>query len=366
MPTKLIVLTFDSPTGADAMLETLEDLQDNDLIELLNAVIVTKDVKDNVQVRQPLEVGPGKGAAFGALTGAVIGMLGGPGGAIVGLVSGAVTGSATGAALEAGVPKEDIEALAVDELEPYESALLVYLDDFWVDQLEQTAKALDATITHQIVVEQHEITREEAAEVRKEKVDAAYKSWQANIDEARASVTALRQQIDSDMQADRAAIQKQIDSAKTQLDTLSKRVLQTLRAWQQQIDAHITELETQAKNANAEAKADIQRRLASAQEAGLSVRTHVKDTLSARLNGLKSDIDNLKAQADKASGEAKDKLNQRVAKLQAGWEAEQKRLKELDKAQGEAWDKMAKSIDEAVTTYDSEIDEAEAEFKKKA
>ncbi len=95
MNTDLFVLTFDSPTGADSMLQTLKDLQDDYFIELLDAVIVTKDSTGNVQIRQPLTVDPGKGAAFGALTGAIVGMLGGPGGAIVGLVSGAVTGGAT-------------------------------------------------------------------------------------------------------------------------------------------------------------------------------------------------------------------------------------------------------------------------------
>src|SRR5215470_4993996 len=98
MKTDLFVLTFDSPTGADSMLQSLKDLQDYEFIELLDAVVVTKDAAGNIQVHQPLTVAPGRGAAFGALTGAIVGMLGGPGGALVGLVSGAVTGGATAAA----------------------------------------------------------------------------------------------------------------------------------------------------------------------------------------------------------------------------------------------------------------------------
>src|SRR5215467_5487559 len=125
MNTELTVLTFHSSTGADTMLKSLKDLQDDGFIELLDAVVVTRDSSGKVQIRQPLEVGPGKGAAFGALTGAIVGMLGGPGGALVGLVSGAVTGGATAAAWEAGLPQDDIKAMAVDELRPNESALLV-------------------------------------------------------------------------------------------------------------------------------------------------------------------------------------------------------------------------------------------------
>src|SRR5262245_47904829 len=108
MATELMVLKFSTPTGANDMLEVLEKVQDQDFIELLDAVIVTKDVNQKVQVYQPLEVGPGKGAAFGALTGAVVGLLGGPAGAIVGFASGAVTGGVAAAAMEAGLPEDEI------------------------------------------------------------------------------------------------------------------------------------------------------------------------------------------------------------------------------------------------------------------
>jgi len=68
----LNVLTFDSATVADALLQTLKDLQADDFIGPLEAVIVTEDSKNKVEVRQPLDVGPGRGAAFGAASGAVI------------------------------------------------------------------------------------------------------------------------------------------------------------------------------------------------------------------------------------------------------------------------------------------------------
>jgi uncharacterized membrane protein len=363
MNTELIVLTFDSPTGADAMLQTLKELQADDFIELLEAVVVTKDSRGKVEVRQPLNVGPGRGAAFGAVSGAVIGLLGGPGGAVVGLVSGAVTGAATAAAIEAGVPKAGIESLAVDELEPGESALLVYLDEVWIDQIEQTAADLVTSIAVHSLAEEHKIAREKAAQVRKEEIDAAYKSWQAKIDKLHTSVTSLRQQAVTSLQADQAAIQKQIHSANAKLDATYKEVLHTLQAWQRQIDTNIHELEAEAKQANAAAKADIERRLASDREARQAVRTHVKDTLAMRLNSLKTDIDNLKSRAVQAQGQAKEKLDQRVAKLQADLAAERKRLDALDKANDAAWDQMVKSIDQAFDTFDASMREAETESK---
>ncbi len=366
MNTDLIILTFDSPTGADSMLQTLKNLQDDNFIELLDAVIVTKDARGSVQLRQPLAVGPDKGAAFGALTGAIVGMLGGPGGAIVGLVSGAVTGGATAAAWEAGLPQDDIKAMAVDELRPNESALMVYIDEVWLDQIEQAAKDLTANIARHVVHTERKIAREKAAELGKEKIAAAYKSWQAKIDSQRASVAALRQQVASGVKANQAVIQKQIDSANAAVHTTYKNVLQTLAAWQRQIDVNMDELQAEADQATAEAKADTDRRLAAAKEARATLRADVKATLTARLNALKADIDNLKAQAAKAQGQAKDRLNQRVARLQADWDAEQKRLDQLDTAEGEAWDQMVKSIDDAFDAYDTSIYQAENDYAKTA
>ena len=319
--------------------------------------------KGNVEIRQPLEVGPGKGAAFGAVTGAIVGLLGGPGGAFVGLVSGAVTGGAAGAIMASGLPQADIKKMAVDELRRGEAALMVYIDEAWIDQIEQAATDVAADIAHHIVKEERKIAREKAAAVRKERIDGAFKSWQAKLDNLRASVTALRQKAVSGLQSDRAAIQSQIDSANAKLNATYKNVLQTLRAWQKQVDDNINEFEANVKDANAEAKADTESRLAAAKEARQALRTHVKETLSATLNDLKSRIENVKAQAAKAQGQAKEELNQRVAKLEANWAAEQKRMEALDSAYGAAWDQMVKGMEEALDTFEDSVREAETETK---
>ena len=364
MNTDLIVATFNTLTGADGLLKTLKDLQSDDFIEILDAVTVTKDAKGKVEVRQPLEVGPGKGAAFGALTGTIVGLLGGPAGALVGLVSGAATGGVAAAAMEAGLPQKDIKAMAVDGLEPGGSALMVYIDEVWIDEIEDAARAMDAKIARHKVQEKRQIAREKAAELRKEKFDAATKAWQAKVDKLQASVTTLRQQVDSGMKSDRAAFQKQLDITNATLQTMYKNMLQTLRVWQHQVEDDIADLEAEARSANAEAKAAIDRRLASDKEARAALRAHVKDTLTARHNAMKADIEHLKAEAAKAEGQVKEELNQRVAKLQADWDAERTRIDQLDKAEGEAYVQMAKSIDEAYDSYVDAMNEAETKYAK--
>lgn len=314
MNTELQIFTFNTLTGADGMFGALKELQNNDFIELLDAVIITKDLNNKVEVRQPLEVGPAKGAAFGALTGAVVGLLGGPGGAIVGFAAGALTGSATGAALEAELPTADIKALALEELDPGDSALVVYIDEIWIDQIEQAAEDFGAAVHRQILSDQRKAEREERATVRKEKIDAAYKSWQAKLDQQRASITALQQRASTALQADRDALQKQIAQANARLEETHQNILHRLQVWQQQIDADLKALEAEIKRSNAKAKAD---------------------------------------------------LDQRVAKLQADIAAERQRIDQMEKADDAAWDVMAKGINDAINGYWAAIDEAANEIESK-
>jgi uncharacterized membrane protein len=364
MNTDLTIFTFNSTTGAEAMLKTLQDLQNDNFIEIMDAVTVIKDSAGHVQVYQPLEIGPGKGAAFGALTGTIVGLLGGPSGALVGLVSGAVTGGAAAAVIESGLPQDDIRAMAVDELRPGESALMVYVDEVWMDQLEDAARSLDAAFARHMVREEQKLARGKAAELRQEKIDAAYKDWQAKVDNLRKNAEALRQQAITGLQADQAAIQAKLNSANAALHKTYENMLQTLQAWKHQIDADIDTFEAEAKAARSDAKAQIDRRIAVDQEARAAVRAHVKDTLTARQNSLKADLERLQAQAAQAQGQVKADLGQRVAKLQADWDAEQKRIDQLDEAEGAAFDQMVKSIEEAYTSYRSAVDEAETKYAK--
>lgn len=358
MNTGLQVFTFDTLTGADGMFGALKELQNDDFIELLDAVIITKDLNNKVEVRQPLEVGPGRGAAFGALTGAVVGLLGGPGGAIVGFAAGALTGGVTGAALEAELPKADIKAQALEELDPGESALAVYIDEIWIDRVQQAAEDFDVAIYRQILADQGKAEREERAAVRKEKIEAAYKSWQAKLDQQRASITALQQRASTALQADRDALQKQIAQAKARLEETHENILHRLQVWQQQIDADIKALEAEIKQSNAKAKADLDQRIASDKQARQVLRSKVKDTLSSRLNHVKSETVALKAQADEA-------LNARVAKLQADIAAEQQRIDRMERADDAAWAEMAKGINDAINAYWAAIDEAVNEIESK-
>lgn len=322
MNTELVVVTFNDSTGADEMLQALQELQDEEFIEVLDAVIVTKDNNHNVEIRRPLQV-----------------------------------------IAQNGAPDSDFEYLPVDEVEPGGSSLTVYIDEIWLDQVEYIAAAYAASIEREIVREQRHMAHQQAKEMRKERIDTAYQSWQASLDDLRTKIASLNQQVANHVQSQNDALRRQLESARAKLDATNKKIAQTLHAWQRQVDANIQELEAKAKTADATTKAEIDKRLASAKESQQALRTRVKDSLASRLSDLKLEINSLKAQAAKATGQAKEKINQQVATLQAGWEAEEKRLAQLESADDAVWEQMVKSINEALDTYEASIRTAEEVYE---
>jgi hypothetical protein len=326
MNTELVVIAFKDSTGADEMLQTLQAMQADDFIEVLDAVIVTKDNNHKIDIRRPLQEGTGKGNT-------------------------------------ASAPASDFKYLPIDELQPGESSLTVYVNEIWIDQVEAIATKLAASIDHEISREERHIAREEAAEMHRERINAAYESWQAQIDKLRTTLASLNQQMSNHVQSQHDALHKQAADTRAKLDATNKNVEQTLRAWQRQIDANIQELEAKAKTADASAKADIDKRLASAKDARQALHTHVKESLASRLNDLKSDINSLKGQATQANAQAKEAINKQVANLQAGWESEKKRLSQLESTDDAAWDEMVKSMSETMDAYEESIRKAELAYE---
>jgi uncharacterized membrane protein len=112
---ELIVLGFDDPNKADAILNKLSQLEKEYLIDLEDAVVAVRDSGGKVRLKQSMNM-PAAGAASGGLSGAVWGSLVGLlflnplaglvlGGAI-GAGSGALAGSLTDYGIDDGLIKK--------------------------------------------------------------------------------------------------------------------------------------------------------------------------------------------------------------------------------------------------------------------
>ncbi|WP_173930966.1 DUF1269 domain-containing protein [Chelativorans sp. Marseille-P2723] len=95
---ELVVVGFDSPTEADRVLTELSRLQKEHLVDLEDAVVVSRDEKDKLYLKQAVNlVGAGavSGGLWGGLWGALVGLLFlNP---MLGLISGGILGAGAGA-----------------------------------------------------------------------------------------------------------------------------------------------------------------------------------------------------------------------------------------------------------------------------
>src|SRR3954451_9062250 len=114
----LIVVTYDNEYKAQETINTLRSLNDNWIVNLYDAVAVTRDVNGKLNVEDSYQMTRGEGAGWGVLWGTLIGGLifapltGGlsaaaaAGSVAAGAVAGATLGGLTGAAT-ADLDKDD-------------------------------------------------------------------------------------------------------------------------------------------------------------------------------------------------------------------------------------------------------------------
>lgn len=123
----VIIITFRAAGGAELFYQNLQELQSDEKIEILDAVLVSKDSLNKLSVTETQDLEGGKGALAGAAAGGLLGLLGGPVGGIIGIVAGATTGGLTAEEFDFGIPEDMVEDFE-NALVPESSALLTLLD----------------------------------------------------------------------------------------------------------------------------------------------------------------------------------------------------------------------------------------------
>ncbi len=112
MSSQIAIITFDSEDKAKEVYESLKKMQKEKLIDLKEAVIVDKDEKGKLKVKESVEFSKKRGAVTGGALGFIIGlMIGGP---IGGMLLGGVAGYFTGKKLDFGISKDKIDAVSAD------------------------------------------------------------------------------------------------------------------------------------------------------------------------------------------------------------------------------------------------------------
>jgi uncharacterized membrane protein len=116
----ILVITFEDENQASAVLKSLKNLQNEDMLKLNDAAVIMKDKDGKVKINNMTESNVKSGAAIGGLIGLAIGTILFP---IAGIALGAAGGALVGKSLGDGVDKKFIQEVT-DAIKPGNSAIL--------------------------------------------------------------------------------------------------------------------------------------------------------------------------------------------------------------------------------------------------
>ena len=152
----LVVLAFNTETGAEDMRLELVDLQKQKIITLEDAAVVVRKQDGKVKVKQAQSL-VGAGALGGAFWGMLIGLIFWM--PWLGLAAGALGGALGGALTDTGVDDKFIKEVG-DTIEPDHSALFLLVSQSTPDKLEDELKKYNATVL------QTSLSKEDEAKLR--------------------------------------------------------------------------------------------------------------------------------------------------------------------------------------------------------
>ena len=136
-PETLIYAVYDGQDTATQVFKTMRSAQGDTGERIESYAVVSKDLKGKVKVRDQRK----RDAGVGAVLGGVIGLIGGPAGVAVGATAGGAAGYLTGNAV--GIPRDKVESMK-QALIPDSSALVVVLDDRWVQDVDRDLRQAQA------------------------------------------------------------------------------------------------------------------------------------------------------------------------------------------------------------------------------
>ncbi|MEM8673205.1 MAG: DUF1269 domain-containing protein [Cyanobacteria bacterium P01_G01_bin.67] len=138
----LIVVGFDNELKADEVLHQLGEMQKEHLVDLEDAVVVIKNQKGKVKVKQTYDL-VSAGVLSGGVWGSLIGLLFlHP---LLGVVAGVATGALGGVLTDIGIDDEFIKDLA-QTLEPGTSALFLLVQKVTPDKVLDELRPLEGKL----------------------------------------------------------------------------------------------------------------------------------------------------------------------------------------------------------------------------
>jgi uncharacterized membrane protein len=136
-PETLVYAVYNGQDTATQVFKTMKSAQSSTGERIESYAVVSKDIKGKVTVRDQR----GRDGGVGAILGGVIGLVGGPVGVAAGAAAGGAVGYLTGNAV--GIPRDKVDSMK-QSLTPDSSALVVVLEDKWVNDVERDMQQAQA------------------------------------------------------------------------------------------------------------------------------------------------------------------------------------------------------------------------------
>ena len=156
--TELVVVAFDTETGAAEMRDALIELQKQKLVTLDDAAVVVRKPDGRVKVKQAVNL-VGTGALGGAFWGMLIGLLFWM--PWMGLAVGALSGALVGALSDYGVDDEFVREVG-NTIQPGHSALFLLIREATPDKLMDELKQFNGKILQTSLSKEDEVRLKDA------------------------------------------------------------------------------------------------------------------------------------------------------------------------------------------------------------
>jgi uncharacterized membrane protein len=149
-PIELIVAAFPDITKADEVLKSLKQLDQEGVVDVINAAVVAKTKLGKTTVEETGDPKAKHGALFGAVAGGLIGLLGGPVGVIVGAAAGAATGGVAADRIDMGFDDDYLKEVQ-DSLPLGSSAVIALVQHEWVDRVVNALEGYEAQVIRRAI-----------------------------------------------------------------------------------------------------------------------------------------------------------------------------------------------------------------------
>jgi len=143
----LVVGSYDDTAAASHDYEALRNGQDSGGYEVIGAVVLVRDEKGKVEVKEHGDKSVGHGVAWGVGAGVVVGLFAPP------LLAATAVGAGIGAILgkiKKGREEKKLSDDLDDYLAPGTSAVVAVVDDKWADRVDKALARADKRITQAI------------------------------------------------------------------------------------------------------------------------------------------------------------------------------------------------------------------------